>query len=168
MFTVLLFAPAVFARGNHDWEHVEKLKPGTTVLISLWSGRTISGRVEAVDTTTLRIDTADSDIGFGSLEEFSWADIQRIIHVRRPNLPDPQRWMVASAVIGGGAGFVSGAIYDATHHENYHWFTGGLGGAVLGFFGSCTVLAGVGIVELFHHHRTLVYEDQDTGKMFAN
>ncbi len=65
MFTVLLFAPAVFARGNHDWEHVEKLKPGTTVLISLWSGRTISGRVEAVDTTTLRIDTADSDIGFG-------------------------------------------------------------------------------------------------------
>jgi len=41
--------------------------------------------------------------------------------------------MLAGAVIGGGVGLTSGAIYDVAHHENYHWFTGAFGGAVLGF-----------------------------------
>src|SRR6266852_5661511 len=130
LFAVLLFAPMVFARGNHGWERVEKLKPGTTVLISLWSGRTISGRVEVVNPNGLRIDTADPDVGVGSLEDFIRADIRRIVHIRRPNLPDPQRWMLTGALIGGGVGFTSGAIYDVAHHENYHWLAGGFGGAI--------------------------------------
>jgi len=75
--------------------------------------------------------------------------------------------MLNGALIGGGMGLISGAIYDVNHHENYNWFTGALGGAGLGFLASCAVLAGVGIVGLFHHS-TLVYEDQTTGKMFAN
>jgi hypothetical protein len=169
LFTVLLFAPAVFAAGNHDWEHVERLKPGTPVLISLWSGETFRGRVAAVDPTTLRLRTSDPEgVGIYQLQEFGRANIRRIIHIRRPNLPDPQRWMLAGAMIGGGVGLTSGAIYDVTHHENYHWVTRGFGGAVLGFFGSCVVLAGFGVVELFHHHSTLVYEGERTGKMFAN
>jgi hypothetical protein len=168
MFAVLLFTPALFAKGKHDWEHVEKLKSGTPVLISLWSGRLVSGSVEAVGPDTVRIDTADPEVGVGSLIDFARTDIRRIVRIRRPNLPDPQRWMAMGALIGGGVGFTSGAIYDATHHENYNWIKGGLGGAALGFLGSAAVLTGVGTVGLFHHHDKLVYEDQRTGKMLAN
>jgi hypothetical protein len=71
-----------------------------------------------------------------------------------------------TGVLGGGAiGLTGGAIYDIAHHEDYHWFTGGLGGAGVGFFASCAVLAGVGVVDvvkLIHHH-TLVYEDERPG-----
>ena len=169
LFAVVLFTPTLFARDRHDWEQVEKLKPGTTVLISLWSGDRFSGRVESVSHTTLRLRILDpEDIGIAQLQEFDRANIRRIVHTRRPNLPDPLRWMLAGALIGGGVGLTSGAIYDATHHQNYHWFTGSFGGAVLGFFGSCVVLAGVGFVELFHHHSTLVYEDQGASAMLAH
>ncbi|SRR5258708_6713863 len=168
VFTVLSLTSAMFAKNDHSWEHVEKLKPGTPVLISLWSGRLINGNVDAVGPATLRIDTADPEIGVGSLVEFSRADIRRIVRPPRRNLPNAERWMLIGTLVGGGVGFTSGAIYDAAHHENYHWFTGGFGGAVLGFFGSCAILAGVGVVEIFHHHGGLVYEDKSTGRMLAN
>jgi hypothetical protein len=148
------------AKSNHNWDRVEKLKPGTAVLISLWNGRLISGSVEAVGPAALQIDTADPDLGVGSSVEFARADIQKIVRTRRRNLPDPERWMLIGALVGGGVGFTAGAIYDATNHENYHWLTGGFGGAVLGFLGSCAILTGVGVVELFHHHDRLVYEDK--------
>ena len=168
LLAVLLFTPALFGKGNHDWKHVEKLKPGTTVLISTWNRRLISGSVDAVGPAVLRIDTGDPEVGVGSLEEFNRAEVRKIVRTRGRNLPDPERWMLIGTLIGGGVGFTSGAIYDATHHENYHWFTGGFGGAVVGFFGSCVILAGVGVVDLFHHHDRLVYEDPGTGKMVAN
>jgi|SRR5579863_4131530 len=168
LFAALSFSPALFAKSNHDWKHVEKLKSGTAVLISLWGGRLINGSVDAVGPASLRIDTADPDIGVGSLEEFNQADIRRIVRVRRPNLPDPQRWMAIGTLVGAGVGFTSGAIYDAAHHENYHWLAGGFAGGVFGFMGSCAVLAGVGAVDLFRHHDNLVYEDQSAGKVMAH
>lgn len=142
LFAVLSFTPALFAKSNHGWEHVEKLKPGTAVLISLWNGRLVSGSVDAVGPAALRIDTADPDVGVGSLEEFDRADIRKIVRTRGRNLPDPQRWMLIGTLVGSGVGFTSGAIYDVAHHENYHWLTGGFGGAVFGFLGSCAILAG--------------------------
>jgi hypothetical protein len=168
LFAVLLFTSTLFAKSNHDWKHVEKLKPGTTVLISLWNGRLVSGSVDGVGPAALRIDTADPDVGVGSLEEFDRADIRRIVRTRGRNLPDPERWILIGTLLGGGVGFTSGAIYDLAHHENYHWLAGGFGGAVFGFLGSCAILAGVGVVDLFHHHDTLVYEDQRNGRMIAN
>jgi hypothetical protein len=168
LFAVLMLVPALLARNNHDWKHAERLKPGTTVLISLWSGNRVFGRIETADSTALQLKVADPEaVGIYQLQEFARADIRRIVHIRRRKLPDPERWMVIGAGVGGGIGLASGAIYDATHHENYHWFTGALAGSVLGFFGSCAVLAGVGALELFRHNN-LVYEDQRTGKMLAN
>ena len=158
LLAILSFTPAVFAKSKYNWNHVEKLKPGTAILISLWNGRLINGSVDAVGPASLRIDTADPDLGVGSLEELNQADIRRIVRIR-PNLPDPERWMLIGTLAGGGVGLTSGAIYDAAHHENYHWFTGGLAGAGLGFFGSCAILAGVGVVDLFRDHNRLVYED---------
>jgi hypothetical protein len=71
LFVVLLFARALFARGNHGWERVEKLKPGSTVLFSLWSRETVSGRVETVSPTVLQLRTFDrEDIGITQLQEF--------------------------------------------------------------------------------------------------
>jgi hypothetical protein len=167
-FAVLAFTPAVFAKSHHDWQRVEKLKSGTPVLISLWSGRLISGSVDAVGPGTVRVDTADPDVGVGSLIDFARADIWKIERVRRSNSPDPHHWMAMGALIGAGVGFTAGGIYDVTHHENYNWIRGGLGGAALGYFGSAAVLAGVATVDLFHHHDKVVYEDQRSGKMRAN
>jgi hypothetical protein len=168
LVAVLSLTPALLAKGKHDWKHVEKLKAGTTVLISLWNGRLTSGSVDVVGPASLRIDTADPDVGVGSLEEFNQADIRKIVRIRRPDLPDPQRWMLIGTLVGGGVGFTSGAIYDAAHHENYHWLTGGFGGAGMGFFGTCAILAGVGVVDLFRHHDKLVYEDQGPPKILAH
>jgi hypothetical protein len=168
LLAVLSFTSGLFAKSNHDWKRAEKLKPGTAVLISLWNGRLISGSIEAVGPATLRIDTADPEVGVGSWEEFDRANIRRIVRMRQKNLPDPERWMLIGTLVGGGVGFTSGAIYDVAHHENYHWLTGGFGGAVLGFFGSSAILAGVGVFDLFRHHGTLVYEDQRPGRDFPN
>jgi hypothetical protein len=168
LLAVLFFTPALLAKNNHGWEHVEKLKHGTSILISLWNGRLINGSVDAVGPATLRIDTADPDVGVGSLEEFDRANIRRIVRTRRRNLPDPDRWMLAGALIGGGVGLTAGVVRDLNDHENYNWFTGAFGGAVLGFVGSCAVLTGVGVVELFHHRTTLVYEDKRGANNLAN
>jgi len=164
LLAVLTFTPALFAKSHHDWEHVEKLKPGSSVVVFLWNGRHIGGSVDRVGLASLRIDIADPEVGVGALEDFNRAEVRKIVRVRRPNLPDPQRWILIGTLAGGGAGFISGAIYDATHHEDYHWLTGGLGGAGLGFLGSCVILAGVGVVDLFRRHDTLVYEDQRSGQ----
>jgi hypothetical protein len=168
LFAVLSLASGAAAKNNHDWKRVEKLKPGTAILISLWNGRLISGSVDAVGPASLRIDTADPEVGVGSLEDFNEADVRRIVRVHRTNLPDANRWMLIGTLAGAGIGFTSGAIYDATHHENYHWLAGGFGGAVFGFLGSCAILAGVGTVDLFHHHDKLVYEDPRSNNMRAN
>jgi hypothetical protein len=168
LFAVLLFTPALVAKSKYGWEHVGKLKPGTTVLISLWNGRLISGSVEAVGPATLRIDTADPDAGVGSLVEFERVNIRRIVRMRRRDLPDPERWMLAGTLIGGGAGLTAGVIRDLNDHQNYNWFTGAFGGAALGFVGSCAILAGVGVVEVFHHRTTLVYEDKRSGNNLPN
>ena len=168
IFAVLAFSPALFAKSNHDWQHVEKLKAGTPVLISLGSGRLITGSVDAVGPDAVRIDTADPDVGVGSLVDFKRSDIRQIVRVCRPNLPDAPCWMAMGALIGGGVGFTSGGIYDVTHHENYHWLAGGLGGTALGFFGSIAVLSGVGAVEVLRHHSSLVYEDQRSVPTLAN
>ena len=158
-FIVLSLTSAGWAKNTHDWEQVEKLKPGTTILIALWNGRLIDGSVDAVGPSSLRMNTADPEVGVGSLEEFDRVNIRRIVHIRRPGMPEPERWMLIGALAGGAIGLTAGVIDDLSHHENYHWFTGGVGGAGVGFLASCTILAGWGVAELFHHHRTLVYED---------
>jgi hypothetical protein len=172
LFAALVFTPALFAKSKHDWECVEKLKSGTPVLISLWTGRLVSGSVDAVGPDAVRIDTADPEFGVGSLIDFSRADIRRIVRIRRPNLPDVNRWLLTGVLVGGAIGLTAGAIDDIAHHQNYNWFIRGLGGAGVGFLGSCAILAGFSVVELlveiFHHHGGLVYEDENTGKMRTN
>jgi len=144
------------AQHRHEWSKVEKLKPGAKVLVTLWTGEEIQGRVESVGKASLGIRTSSS---WKPLQRFARADIQTIVHLRGPKLPDPERWMRNGALIGGAAGVTSGAIQDATQGNNGRVLTQGLAGAGLGFFASCATLAGVGAVALVRHDQ-LVYDDK--------
>ena len=62
-------------------------------------------------------------------------------------------------MIGGAVGATAGAIQDATQGNNGRVLTKGLGGAGMGFFGSCAALAGVGVVATVRHDK-FVYEDR--------
>ena len=122
---VLLFARELPARSNHNWENIKKLKPGTNVRVLLWSGQELSGAVDAVSAVGLRLATVGSNgPGVGWLRDIDRASIRRIVRIRKPNLPDPKRWMIRSAVAGGAIGLTAGAVSDVKHGDNYHWFGG--------------------------------------------
>ena len=164
LFAALFLATYLPARTHNDWQNVKKLKSGTPVSILLWSGDAIHGRVNAVDDTGLRIVAFDrTNSGIDSPLDVNRATVSRIVRIRQPHLPDPGRWMIMGALVGGVIGVTSGAIYDGTHHANGRWLTGGMAGAGLGFFASCASLAAVGAVDvgtLVFHHDKVVYEDQ--------
>ena len=160
---VMLFARELPARSNHNWENVKKLKPGTSVRVLLWSGQELSGAVDAVSAVGLRLATVGSNgPGVGWLRDIDRASIRRIVRIRKPNLPNPERWMIRGAAAGGAIGLTAGAVSDIKHGDNYHWLGGALGGAELGFFASCAALTAVGAVDLAQAVRgeKVVYEDQ--------
>jgi hypothetical protein len=49
---VLSFTTELLAT-NHDWGKAEKLKPGTPVIVGLWGGDVLSGRVDSANATGL-------------------------------------------------------------------------------------------------------------------
>ena len=160
---VLLFARELPARSNHNWENVKKLKPGTSVRVLLWSGQELSGAVDAVSSVGLRLATVGSNgPGVGWLRDIDRTSIRRIVRIRKPNLPNPERWMIRGAAAGGAIGLTTGAVSDIRRGDNYQWFEGALGGAGLGFFASCAALTAVGAVDLARglHREKIVYEDQ--------
>ena len=158
LLSVAVFAPHLSAQSTRSWENVEKLKPGTPLRILLWNGEQISGKVDGTSETELRLIMRDSERTIDRTIDRS--EIRRIVRIRHGDLPDPDRWMIRGALIGGAIGVTQGAIRDSTHHSNQgSWLTGGLAGAVLGFFASCAALTGVGVVALVHHD-TVVYEDR--------
>jgi hypothetical protein len=161
LLIALSLAPGLPARNNDDWENVKKLKHGTDVEISLWSGENLNGKIEDVNNTGLQLTAADrSGPGIGWLRDVDRASIRTVVRFRRPYLPDGKRWMVTGAVGGGLIGVTAGAVSDAEHGNNGRWLLGGLGGAGLGFLASCAALAAVGVVDTAKmvHRRDLVYE----------
>jgi hypothetical protein len=165
LLLVLLLAPELPARNKSEWEEVEKLKPRTPLVIFLWSGEELHGRLITVSDTGLHLSTPGRiSPGAGGVLEVERTSIHRIKRLCEPKLPNPGRWMVTSTLAGGAIGLTAGAISDGTHGvNNGGWIKGGLGGAGIGFFASCAVLAGIGAgdltVQLFHRS-SLVYEDK--------
>src|SRR5258708_11100146 len=130
---VLLLARELPARSNHNWENVKKLKSGTDVRVLLWSGEELSGAVDAVSNVGLRLATVGSNgPGVGWLRDIDRTRIRRIVRIRKPNLPDPKRWMIRSAVAVGAIGLSAGAVSDIKHGDNYNWLGGPLRGAEMG------------------------------------
>jgi len=165
LIITLAVSPAVLARTNQDWGKVGRLKPGSKVLVILWTGDEIQGRLKSVSPTGLSLVTGSS---WKPLQEIARDDIRRIVHLRGPKLPDPERWMRDGALIGGAAGVTTGAIQDATQGNNGRVLTKGLAGAGMGFFGSCVALAGVGVVATAHHSKVVYESAVSQHHRFAN
>jgi hypothetical protein len=150
-------SPFVLARNKRDWERAKKLKRGSSVYVTLWKGQPVSGRVVAVDAQVLRLETLyswDND----APEQIARENVERIVLLRHPLLPDLQKLLIGGALIGGVAGVTIGAIRDAKDSNNGNWAIDGLAGAGLGFFGACVTGTGLGVAALFHHDK-LVYQD---------
>lgn len=163
LLATLVFTAQMAARPAHDWGNVEKLKRGTPILVLLWTGENLSGRIEAVDGTGLRLTPFEwMNGGIGSVRAVERANIERISTIHQHLLPNPRRWMIIGTVAGGAIGATAGAISDANNrYSEARWFTGGLAGAGLGFFGSCVALAGVGAFDVgsdILRPRRVVYE----------
>jgi len=163
LLALLLVAPHLPAHTRHDWGEVEKLTPEMLVTISLWNGDTLSGHVISANDSGLQLETRERRTrGTANLlREIDRTDIQKITRIPALNLPNPEKWMAAGALIGAGAGVTVGAVEDARQGNNGRWFLGGVAGAALGFFGSGVVLVSVGIgksVPVLAHHVKLVYE----------
>jgi hypothetical protein len=163
LLIALLLVPDLPARGNHDWDNVKKIKPGTTLEIQLKSGDQFYGELDQVSDSGLRIYAADNNSAQTNWQhDLDRKQIRRIVRFRRSShLPNPTRWMAIGAVAGGAIGVGAGAIGDAKHGNNGRWLVDGFAGALLGFFASCAVLAGVAVVHAAQlpRHTRVIYED---------
>jgi len=165
LLIALLIVPDLPARTNHDWDNVKKIKPGTTLEIQLKSGDQLYGELDQVSDSGLRIYAADDKSAQTNWHrDLDRNQIRRIVRFRRSSdLPNPSRWMAIGAVAGGAIGVGAGAIGDAKHGNNGRWLVDGFAGAVLGFFASCAVLAGVAVVHAAQlpRHTKVIYEDNN-------
>lgn len=163
LLIALLFVPDLPARSNHDWDNVKKVKPGTTLEIQLKNGDHLYGELDQVSDSALRIYAADNNSAQTNWQrDLDRTQIRRIVRFRRSSdFPNPARWMTIGAVAGGAIGVGTGAIGDARHGNNGRWIVDGFAGAILGFFASCAVLAGVALVHVAQlpRHTKLIYED---------
>lgn len=165
---LLLIAPEVSARDLGDWKNVTRLKRGTSVLVSLWNGDQLEGRLESVSDTGLSVGSPD-----GTRANAQWSEavergsVRRVVRWRgRGDLPDPGKVMIIGTTAGFAAGAIAGGIQDATGRNQGRGITYGLAGGVLGFFGSCVVLTGIGAVSLGRGPRRteVVYEVKASGQ----
>lgn len=163
LLTVLVFAHGLPAQSNHDWANVESLKPGTTVVISLWSGEGLGGRVGPVNDTRLQLATLDRTYTkLGPNQEVDRAAIRKIVCVRETDMPDGSPWIFVGTVGGGLIGGVSGAIYDKSHQGNTgNVLVGGARGALIGF-----VVTGIAVIAVRGARKfrdNVVYEGKPPG-----
>lgn len=159
---LLLLAPEVSARNLGDWKNVTRLKRGTSVLVSLWNGDQLEGRLESVSDAGLSVGSPES-----TRSNLKWSQVVERGSVRsivrwrgHGDLPDPGKVMIIGTTAGLATGAIVGGIQDATGRNQARGLTYGLAGAALGFFGSCFVLAGVAGVSLARGPRRteVVYE----------
>jgi len=166
----LLFIPNLPARTAHGWNNVKKLRHGARVMILLWNGDRLSGRIDSVGDAGLRLATPDHVNPQASwIRTVDRASIRRIVRVPNArNLPDPGKSVEIGAIAGGAAGVVTVAISDAKHGNQGRWLVGGLLGAVGGAMAGLVTAGIIGIAETapaLVHHGTLVYQDSSSGPL---
>jgi hypothetical protein len=163
LLAVLLTAPAVPARDNHDWTNVKKVKPGTPLRVQLWSGENLGGELDAVSDSTLRLSVADSGAPqTGWSRTLDRVSIHRVSRARRNAPPNPNHWLIGGAVAGGVAGIAVGAMQDGKRGTSGRWLLGGFAGAVLGFVAAVAAVGTVAIVKTARNASQvrIIYEDE--------
>jgi hypothetical protein len=160
---LVVFSVQLFAR-NHDWNKVEKLKPGTLLEIELWKGPVVVGRLELATDSSVRL-----KLWYGTaMEEISRNLVRRVIRVPRTHAPDPHKLLVAGAVVGGVAGATAVSVSD--HHDcqgckGFRIVMGGAAGAGLGFMGAAMIGAGIEVADLLHHSKVIYVGDRPPGEV---
>ena len=93
---LLFFVPDLSAaRNTNDWANVRKLKRGTAVEISLWSGENLRGTIDDVTDDALNLDILDRGNPQISLQHaIRRASIHTIATTRHLDLPNSNRWML--------------------------------------------------------------------------
>lgn len=160
---LLQFSPRVLAT-NHDWTKVEKLKPGTSLEVELWSGPAVVGKLESATTSGIRLKLWDGT----PMEIISRTDVRRVIRLRRSHLGDPHKLLTTGAVIGGLAGATAVAITDRNDCQGCKGFrivAGGAAGAWFGFLGAAVVGAGMGTADLFHRAKVIFVAERPPSKV---
>jgi len=164
LLTILLLVPAAPAQTPHDWNQVEKLKLDDPILIKLWNGEKVRGDFISVSDDQMRLGAYDRH-SFGAirLREINRADIHRVELVRRDqHLPNPKKWAIGGAIVGGAAGVGLGIHRDSTEEPSTcgHgcWLLDGAVGAGGGYMAGLFASIGALIFHAFRHNR-LVYED---------
>ena len=160
--TFLSFMSQVFARKS-DWSKVEKLKPGTSLQVDLWSGPAVVGKLVSATDANVRLKLWDGT----PMEAISRSDVRRVVQLRRSHLKDPHKLLATGAVIGGVAGATAVAITDRNDCQGCKGFrivAGGMGGAVFGFLGAAMVGAGLGTADLLHHSKVIYVAERPPAK----
>lgn len=164
LLAILLLAPGAPARDKTNWDNLKKLKRGTRVLVTLWNGDQLDGRLESVSDTALSVTSPDrTDRRVGWTEEAERRNVRRVVRWREPeDLPDPQKVMLIGTAAGIAVGGITGGILDATHHNEGRAVGYAFGGGVIGFLGSVVVLGATGAVAVARGIRreVVVYEDK--------
>jgi len=163
LLIALTSAPNVPAKNIRNWENAKKLKPGTPVQVILWTGEQISGELDAVTDTDLRLYTSDRTAPQSQWQRsLNRPDIHRIVRYRQASdLPNLHKWLAIGAGTGAVVGIGVGAARDAKAGNSGRFLIGGLAGAALGFAASCLVLAVATTAHMASHqgYAKLVYED---------
>lgn len=157
------FSAQVFARDN-DWTRVQKLKPGSSLGIELWSGPVVVGKLESATGSGIRLKLWDGT----PMQEVSRSHIRRVIRLHRSHLGDPHKLLTTGAVIGGIAGATTVAITDRNDCQGCKGFrivAGGAGGAMFGFLGAAIVGAGIGTADLLHRSKVIYVAERPPSKL---
>jgi len=167
LLAILLVAPELPARSarvrdTNDWKNVMKLKRGTSVLVSMWNGDQVAGRLDSVSETGMRVVAPDKSYGHWH-EDVQRPNVQRVVRLRgEADLPDPGRVMLIGTAAGIAIGGVTGGIQDATGHNEGRGLAYAAGGGLIGFLGSVVVLGVVSIKALARGYKReeVMYEDK--------
>ncbi|HKW89629.1 MAG TPA: hypothetical protein VJN21_12840 [Candidatus Acidoferrales bacterium] len=164
LLSILLTPVIALPQPAHEWNAVAKLALDDPVLVVLWAGEKVRGEFISASDDVLRLGAYEPHTyGAIRLREINRADIRRLELVRRDrHLPNPKKWAIGGAIVGGAAGVGLGIHRDITEPTacgHACWLvdgaTGAGGGYMAGLFTSALVLIGHQFIR-----NKLIYEDR--------
>jgi len=110
LLAALMLSPVLTAKDKSDWRNVEKLKPGTSVVVEYWNGSRVRGRIESVDDSELVLVPRYPNPHPGLVRPVDRTAIWKIVRSgKRQKLPDMGKCaVIGSVVLGAGLAIEAG------------------------------------------------------------